>query len=295
MMQSRLRKDPQQARSRRTVDSILEAADRVLRTDGYLAASTNRLARVAGFSVGSLYQYFDDKESVVGELIDRTLAEEARVLAEHMETRAGRPLAEQVAALVEWAVQGRWVQSHLFESLSHHASELAGGDALPFTMHALDAPAILHQHLAPGLARVRPAGPLDEMVYVIAAVVNAASFHFAVHRPPAVSSAALVDHLTAALMTYAGNGTGDVLARPGASLQPARPAGSPIGTISRSTGRGTRAASRRPARRCCGSRVRPSRSSRWCSSSPRSARSRTTRATIAAVSTARSSPTRSRG
>ena len=52
------------------------------------------------------------------------------------------------------------------------------------------------------------------MVHVVAGVVNAASFHFAVHRPTSVTSASLVDQLTASLVTYAGEGSADVLARP---------------------------------------------------------------------------------
>ena len=55
------RRRPRQARSRATVDAIVEGAARVLVREGYDAASTNRVAKEAGVSIGSLYQYFDSK------------------------------------------------------------------------------------------------------------------------------------------------------------------------------------------------------------------------------------------
>lgn len=65
------RKVPQQDRSRRMVDRIVTAAHEVLLTDGHDAASTNRIARAAGISPGSLYQYFDGKEAVVDAVVER--------------------------------------------------------------------------------------------------------------------------------------------------------------------------------------------------------------------------------
>src|SRR5262249_7474993 len=66
-----LRKLPVQERSRVTVEALLEATARILVKEGFDAASTNRIAAVAGVSVGSLYQYFPSKESLVAALIDR--------------------------------------------------------------------------------------------------------------------------------------------------------------------------------------------------------------------------------
>ena len=65
------RKRPKQGRSKFTVDSILEAATRILIADGYASFNTNRVAEVAGVSVGSLYQYFPNKEAIVAALWER--------------------------------------------------------------------------------------------------------------------------------------------------------------------------------------------------------------------------------
>jgi AcrR family transcriptional regulator len=55
------RKKPQQARSRATIDAIIEAGAQVLGSGGYAALNTNQVARVAGVSIGTFYQYFPNK------------------------------------------------------------------------------------------------------------------------------------------------------------------------------------------------------------------------------------------
>ncbi|MBK5418066.1 TetR/AcrR family transcriptional regulator [Pseudomonas sp. TH31] len=62
---SRMRKEPRQARSRATVDSIVQAGARVLSDRGWAGFNTNDVADAAGVSIGSLYQYFPDKQALV--------------------------------------------------------------------------------------------------------------------------------------------------------------------------------------------------------------------------------------
>ncbi len=59
------RKQPVQRRSIAVVDAILEASIRVLDKEGYSAFNTNRVAEVAGVSVGSIYQYFPSKQAIL--------------------------------------------------------------------------------------------------------------------------------------------------------------------------------------------------------------------------------------
>ncbi|SHN58190.1 TetR/AcrR family transcriptional regulator [Erythrobacter sanguineus] len=63
-----------QARSRNTVEVILEAAARILAADGWAAFNTNAVARIAGVSIGSVYEYFANKEAILDVLLDRHLA-----------------------------------------------------------------------------------------------------------------------------------------------------------------------------------------------------------------------------
>ncbi|WP_338319666.1 helix-turn-helix domain-containing protein, partial [Bradyrhizobium ottawaense] len=64
------RKNASQARSRATIPALVEATARILVREGFEKASTNRLAEIAGASVGSLYQYFTSKEALVAAVID---------------------------------------------------------------------------------------------------------------------------------------------------------------------------------------------------------------------------------
>ena len=63
------RKAPRQARSQETVAVILEASARILESDGLRGLNTNAIAARAGVSIGSLYQYFPNKDSIVLALI----------------------------------------------------------------------------------------------------------------------------------------------------------------------------------------------------------------------------------
>jgi AcrR family transcriptional regulator len=66
---------PQQARSRRTREKILEAALSCFDELGYDEATTATIARRARIAVGTLYGYFGDKREILLEVLDRTLRE----------------------------------------------------------------------------------------------------------------------------------------------------------------------------------------------------------------------------
>ncbi|AOY90438.1 hypothetical protein BKK79_00295 [Cupriavidus sp. USMAA2-4] len=84
--QSLARRQPRQARSREKVELILEATLQILDQEGPDALTTNRIAEVAGISIGTLYQYFPNKRQVLEELAqresDRLTAELLAVLSE---------------------------------------------------------------------------------------------------------------------------------------------------------------------------------------------------------------------
>lgn len=69
------RKAPRQERSRLTVEAILDAAARVFERHGYAAGTTNRIAERAGVSIGSLYQYFPNKDAILVALVEQHLDE----------------------------------------------------------------------------------------------------------------------------------------------------------------------------------------------------------------------------
>lgn len=66
-----LRRVPRQERGQRRIERILDAADSVFAKEGYEAATTNAIARRARTSIGSLYQFFPNKEAILHALAAR--------------------------------------------------------------------------------------------------------------------------------------------------------------------------------------------------------------------------------
>jgi AcrR family transcriptional regulator len=82
------RKQPTQARSSETVNVILEAAARILETRGFAGYTTNAVAERAGVSIGSLYQYFPNKDALTAALIDRETVPLVSALAGAAQTKS---------------------------------------------------------------------------------------------------------------------------------------------------------------------------------------------------------------
>ncbi|HWA53822.1 MAG TPA: TetR/AcrR family transcriptional regulator [Solirubrobacterales bacterium] len=93
---------PRQGRSRETVEAIVEAAAQVFERHGYAAGTTNRIADRAGLSIGSLYQYFPNKDAIVVELARRHITDIGEVAWPALEALAREmpPLREALAAIV---------------------------------------------------------------------------------------------------------------------------------------------------------------------------------------------------
>lgn len=94
-----MRKKPKQARSEKTLDAIIEAASQLLAKGGEAMLTTNRVAERAGVSVGSIYQYFADKDAILLALIKREREDIGGRIAGELEG-AGRENGEEIARRV---------------------------------------------------------------------------------------------------------------------------------------------------------------------------------------------------
>jgi AcrR family transcriptional regulator len=95
------RKQPRQARSQVTVDAVFDATIQVLLSDGHQRLTTTRVADRAGVSVGTLYQYYPNKQALLYAVLQRHLIRvgdrvEAAARATHH-----APLGVMVASVVE--------------------------------------------------------------------------------------------------------------------------------------------------------------------------------------------------
>jgi AcrR family transcriptional regulator len=117
-LQTNPRKLASQERSRSTVDALLEATARVLLNEGYDRASTNRIAEVAGVSIGSLYQYFPSKEALVAAVIDRHTQQVSQVTRNAVVKMAASPIEVAAREFVSLGIEGHRVNPKLHAVLS---------------------------------------------------------------------------------------------------------------------------------------------------------------------------------
>jgi len=118
------RKRPRQARSRATVDSVLAATARVLVKRGFDGLTTNLVAETAGVSIGSLYQYFPNKDSILAALVREHIAEGTRELVAALDgpTDLESLVRRAVSALAELHASDRRLHRVLFEESPRPAS-----------------------------------------------------------------------------------------------------------------------------------------------------------------------------
>lgn len=112
------RKRPRQARSRATVDSVLQATARVLVKHGFDGLTTNLVAQTAGVSIGSLYQYFPNKAALVGALIEKHVDDMTSLCLAELTRVAQLPIAEAVRSVIEVMVRAHAVQPELHRVLT---------------------------------------------------------------------------------------------------------------------------------------------------------------------------------
>jgi len=100
------------------VDALVEATARILVREGFDKASTNRIAEVAGVSVGSLYQYFPGKEALVAAVIERHNLEIMQTVRGELADIATQPLERGVRRLIAVAVKAHRVDPKLHRVLA---------------------------------------------------------------------------------------------------------------------------------------------------------------------------------
>jgi AcrR family transcriptional regulator len=125
------RKRPQQARANDLVAAVLDAAVQVLRTEGAVRFTTARVAERAGVSVGSLYQYFPNKASILFRLQSDEWRRTSELLRGILEDRSAPPLLRL----------RRLVHAFLESECEEAQVRLALGDAAPLYRDAPEATA----------------------------------------------------------------------------------------------------------------------------------------------------------
>jgi AcrR family transcriptional regulator len=120
---ARPRKTPTQARSQVTCEAIVRAAELVLEEHGADGLTTTRVAKKAGVSVGSLYQYFPHKDALVAALVERYMLQLREAFLQALQLGGALPLDILIEGLLRMLAmtmraQGRGVHRPLLDQFS---------------------------------------------------------------------------------------------------------------------------------------------------------------------------------
>ena len=195
------RKRPRQQRSKATVDTILEATARVLKKHGFDGLSTNAVAAQAGVSIGSLYQYFPNKEALVAKLIDRHMEDMNAAIFAELTRVAVMPIAQAARAVVELTIRAHSVDIDLHRVLTEQVPRIGKLARL----RELDE--ICHRMVA-GLLAARKgelaiADP-DLAAFILVSTIEAVIHRAALLYPARLRDPRLVDETTLVVTRYLG-------------------------------------------------------------------------------------------
>jgi AcrR family transcriptional regulator len=186
------RREPKQERSRQTVEAVLEAVQRVLKRHGVEAITTNRIAEAAGVSIGSLYQYFPDKQAIFTALYDRHVDDVRQVIERTMLDCSSASLPDFARELME-----RLANLHVADAELHDIVSVAvpGADGFKSALQAT-----FEQVISPTQQdRYRPE-ETERMLFVLPNMVEAL-VHGVAHQKQATSRERAKDE---AIRTIAG-------------------------------------------------------------------------------------------
>jgi len=119
-----LRKRPRQARAAATLDAIFEATIQLLVADGPQRLTTTRVAKRAGVSVGTMYQYFPHKQALIYALNERYLEALALKIEATCRAHQGTKIDEMVEALIDTYWQAKTERADVTRALYRSVAEL---------------------------------------------------------------------------------------------------------------------------------------------------------------------------
>lgn len=147
------RKQPNQERSRVTVDSIIRATAHILEREGFEKTSTNKIAEKAGVSIGSLYQYFPTKEAILSVMMENHVNKELEMINRILSEKKSHNLKETIHAIIFAAVESKRQQSRFTRIFAQKVFTLDKMDLLKRVDEKLIE--TFKQYLAPFEAQLR--------------------------------------------------------------------------------------------------------------------------------------------
>jgi AcrR family transcriptional regulator len=196
------RKSASQERSRLTVNAILEATARVLMKEGYDRASTNKIAAVAGVSIGSLYQYFPSKEALVAAVSDRHSHEVLQLMRNALVKVAARPIEVAAREFVLVAIDAHRVNPKLHRVLAEQIPRIGRLENVEAINQ--DVQALIRGYLDAHRDEIDVAD-LDVAAFICVTAVEALTHAAALRRPDVLAAGKaekFVDEVTDLVVRY---------------------------------------------------------------------------------------------
>lgn len=183
------------------VETLLDATARVLTREGYDRASTNRIAVKAGVSVGSLYQYFPNKEALVAALVARHNREMLQLLRAALAEMGSRDLATVMRELVRAMVDAHLVDPvlhRIFAEQVPRMGQLAKIEALQRETFL-----VVRGYLEKRRHEI-PAADLDSATSICVTTVESLTHEFVINKPDALDGDRdrFIDEVTRLIVGY---------------------------------------------------------------------------------------------
>jgi AcrR family transcriptional regulator len=122
------RKSPLQARALATIDALHVAAIQVLTREGLARCTTTRVAERAGTSVGTLYQYYPNRDALLAAVLEAHLVDLADTMDDVCGQQRGKPLSEMAVALVATFLDIKLRDPQASQALYAIAAERGGAE-----------------------------------------------------------------------------------------------------------------------------------------------------------------------
>jgi AcrR family transcriptional regulator len=182
------------------VDAIMRATARILVKRGYDKTTTNHIAEAAGVSVGSLYQYFPNKQAIVAALIDRHLEEQQLWLRKATIAALEQPLEQAARTLIDGLIAAHRVDPELHRVFVEQLPRISTFERI----HLLEQEtlAIVRAYLEARLPHVKKKRNLDTMAFVIVHAVEAITHGAVLFRQDLLEDATFVDEAVRLVVRY---------------------------------------------------------------------------------------------
>ena len=205
------RKLPQQERSRIAVEAILEATTRILTEEGYDKANTNRIAERAGVSIGSLYQYFPNKESLMTALMVQHSNEIVELVESKLTDCYNEPVEIVIPEIIKAVIAAHAIDPKLHQVLNEEIPQSERSQQMQKAEEKIVE--LLRSYLARWAnspnqrlsERVRPEN-LDMTVFILSRTVESLCHAAVIERPIFVGDSRFVREVADLLLFYLGCG-----------------------------------------------------------------------------------------